>query len=168
MPTAEAVAQHFGRSADLVPDDSKAEGLAQRCSGQTVTEPGQRMLVPQADIARPALVQGLTAAGLDVTALVAYRTTIGSGGVPLRELLAEGAGGQRRRSTPSHLPARRPCATCWPASQQEGGAPVDLSALQHVVLACIGPVTADALQAAGLPPAGRGRQNKAWKGWSKP
>ncbi len=37
--------------------------------------------------------------------------------------------------------------------EQEGGAPVDLSALQRVVLAGIGPVTADAMHAAGLPPA---------------
>ena len=37
--------------------------------------------------------------------------------------------------------------------EQEGSAPWICSILQHVVLACIGPVTADALHAAGLPPA---------------
>ena len=148
--TAEAVAHHFDRSADLVPDDSKAEGLAHALAA--VTTRGQRILVPQADIARPALVQGLAAAGLDVTSLAAYRTTIGSGGVPLHRLLGEGSGGGEgvdaitftSPSTVRNLLARL---------EQEGGAPVDLSALQHVVLACIGPVTADAMVAVGLPPA---------------
>ena len=106
------------------------------------------MLVPQADIARPALVQGLTAAGLNVTALAAYRTTMGSGGVALRELLVEGAGGGEgvdaitftSPSTVRNLLARL---------EQEGGDALDLGTLQHVVLACIGPVTADAMHAAG-------------------
>jgi uroporphyrinogen-III synthase len=150
-PTAEAVAEHFGRRADLVPDDSKAEGLVQALAPGTAagTQPGQRMLVPQADIARPALVQGLTTAGLNVTSLAAYRTTTGRGGVPLHALLAEGPGQSvdaitfTSPSTVRNLLARL---------AQEGGAPVDLSGLRHAVLACIGPVTADAMQAAGLPP----------------
>lgn len=148
-PTAEAVAQHLDRSADLVPDDSKAEGLAQALAA--VAAPGERMLVPQADIARAALVQGLTAAGLNVTSLAAYRTTIGSGGVPLRKLLAEGPGsgeGVDAITFTSPSTARNLLARL----EQEGGAPLDLNSLQRVVLACIGPVTADALVAAGLPP----------------
>ena len=153
VPTAEAVAQYFGRAADLVPDDSKAEGLVYALTAGTdpVAKSGQRLFVPQADIARPTLVQGLTAAGLDVTTVAAYRTTIGSGGVQLRKLLAEGAGGGEgvdaitftSPSTVRNLLTRL---------EQEGSAPADLATLQHVVLACIGPVTADAMEAAGLPP----------------
>ncbi len=145
--TAEAVVQHFGRGADLLPDDSVAEGLAAALAA--VTQPGQRMLVPQADIARPALVQGLTAAGLDVTAVAAYRTTLGSGGVALHALLAAGPGGLEgvdaitftSPSTVRNLLARL---------EQEGGAPLAPRALEHVVLGCIGPVTAAALSATGL------------------
>jgi uroporphyrinogen-III synthase len=151
-PTAEAVAQHFGRSADLVPDDSKAEGLVRALAPGTnsVTRPGQRMLVPQADIARPALVQGLTEAGLNVTVLAAYRTTIGGGGVQLNELLAEGPGrGVDAITFTSPSTVRNLLARL----EEEGGAPVDYRRLEPVVLACIGPVTADAMQAAGLPPA---------------
>ncbi|MFN8469177.1 MAG: uroporphyrinogen-III synthase [Caldilineaceae bacterium] len=147
VPTAEAVAHHLGRTADLVPDDSKAEGLVQALTA--VTQRGQRMLVPQADIARPTLVQGLTAGGLDVTSLAAYRTTAGSGGVPLHELLAEGPGkGVDAITFTSPSTVRNLLARL----AQESGAPVDPSTLQQVVLACIGPVTADAMQAAGLPP----------------
>ena len=147
VPTAEAVAHHLGRTADLVPDDSKAEGLVSALTA--VTQPGQRMLVPQADIARPALVQGLTAGGLNVTSLAAYRTTAGSGGVPLHKLLTEGPGkGVDAITFTSPSTVRNLLARL----AQEGGAPLDLSALRHIVLACIGPVTADAVQAAGLPP----------------
>jgi uroporphyrinogen-III synthase len=145
-PSAEMVAQHFGRSADLVAQDSKAEGLALEL--KTMTDPGQRVLLPQADIARPALVQELLAAGLDVTSIVAYRTTMGSGGVNLAELLAARQRGSEcldaitftSPSTVRNLLARL---------ENECGDP---TSLQDVVRACIGPVTADALYAAGLPP----------------
>ena len=153
VPTAAAVAEHLGRRADLVPEDSKAEGLVRALApgANALTQRGQRMLVPQADIARPALVQGLMAAGLNVTSLAAYRTTPGSGGVPLGALLAAGPG---RGAGVDAITFTSPSTVRNLLSrlEQEGGAPVDRRRLAHVVLACIGPVTAEALEAAGLPP----------------
>lgn len=150
-PTAEAVAVHFGRSADLVPEESKAEGLVQALTSgpNPVTRPGERLLVPQADIARPALVQGLTGAGLNVRALAAYRTVIGSGGVALHALLA---GGTSRGEGVDAITFTSPSTVrnLLARLEQEGGAPLDLSLLRHVVLACIGSITADAVGAAGL------------------
>jgi uroporphyrinogen-III synthase len=152
-PSAEMVARQFGRRADLIPEDSKAEGLAQVL--KAVAERGQRMLVPQADIARPVLVQVLTEAGLDVTPVVAYRTTMGSGGVNLAALLAarqdrgdgsDGSGLVDAITFTSPSTVRNVFARL----AKEGG---DSSHLKGVVLACIGPITADALNAAGLPPA---------------
>ena len=55
--------------------------------------PGQRVLLPQADLARPVLARELAAQGLVVTSVVAYRTTIGSGGVAVGGTLR--AGGRR-------------------------------------------------------------------------
>ncbi len=152
-PSAEMVARHFGRRADLIPEDSKAEGLAQVLN--TVTERGQRMLVPQADIARPVLVQALTEAGLDVTPVVAYRTTMGSGGVNLAALLAarQGRGdGSDGSSLVDAITFTSPSTVrnLLARLAKEGG---NSSHLEGVVLACIGPITADALNAAGLPPA---------------
>jgi uroporphyrinogen-III synthase len=141
-----AVRQHFGRSANLVPEDSRAEGLAQALSA--VAERGQRVLVPQADIARPVLVQTLAQAGLVVTSLVAYRTTMGSGGVNLAGLLAAKHGGSNAIDT---ITFTSPSTVCnlLARLENEGG---DRRHLEDVTLACIGPVTADALHAALLSP----------------
>jgi uroporphyrinogen III methyltransferase / synthase len=103
--------------------------------------------VPQADIARPVLVQMLAEAGFEVTPIAAYRTSTGQGGVDLAALLAASQGQKgvdaitfTSSSTVRNLLARL---------EEEGG---DRRRLEGVVLACIGPVTADTLQDAGLPP----------------
>ncbi len=51
---------------------------------------GQRILLPQADIARPDLAEGLRAKGALVDALVAYRTVPGEGAPELAGLLRAG------------------------------------------------------------------------------
>jgi uroporphyrinogen-III synthase len=139
----DALAEHLGRRADLVPDDSKAEGLAAALCA--VVRPPQRVLLPQADLARPVLAEALAAAGLAVTPIVAYHTTLGGGGVDLPALLAR-AGAVDAIAFTSPSTVRNLLARLT----QEGG---DRRYLQRVLLACIGPVTADALHAAGLPPA---------------
>lgn len=70
--TAHVLESAAGRPVDLVPEVQRAEALvgafAERVSAR------QRILVAQADIAAPTLVDGLQAAGHDVTVVTAYRT----------------------------------------------------------------------------------------------
>ncbi len=140
--TDEAAAALLGRPADLVPDEAVAEGLASALLGVVGT--GSRLLLPQAGIARPVLQQALAAAGLDVTPLAAYRTTVGSGGVDLPALLAPSQPGVDAITFTSSSTVRN----LLERLAAEGG---DCARLSSLCLAAIGPVTAETLRAAGLP-----------------
>ncbi len=138
--TNEAVINLWGRAANLVPAEHVAEGLA--AALQSAAAPGQELLVPQGDLARPLLVQSLRDAGFGVTSMVAYHTTIGSGGVDLPALLpAVDAITFTSSSTARNLLARL---------AQDGGSRRQLEGIR---LACIGPITAATLRSLGLPPA---------------
>ena len=67
----DALAAH-GLDVDVVPDRFVAEGLLDAFAGQV--DGGRRVLLAQAEGARPVLREGLAAAGWDVDAVVAYRT----------------------------------------------------------------------------------------------
>ena len=89
------------------------------------------------------LVDTLTQAGLDVTAVVAYCTVPGSGGAPVPDLLKSRRIDAITFTSPStvHNFHRR--------LLDEGGS---LTWLAGVCLACIGPVTAAAVVDLGLTP----------------
>lgn len=139
--TAEAVAEQLGLAVTLVPDEQVAEGLAM--SLLPVLQPGARILLPQAELARPVLSERLTAAGACVTQVLAYRTVRGTGGVDLPTLLAEhevDAITLTSSSTFRYLLERL---------ADECGNP---ALLHQVCLACIGPVTAETVRNAGFQP----------------
>jgi uroporphyrinogen-III synthase len=70
--TARVLEQRSGRPVDLVPSAQLATALVAAFVEQ-VTSP-QRVLVAQGDLAAPTLVDGLRAAGHDVSVVTAYRT----------------------------------------------------------------------------------------------
>ena len=84
--TARAARDQLGVTISLYPDDHSADDLARAL---TVTG-GMRVLLPQSEIARANLADALRARGADVTAIRAYRTVRGSGGVALAPLLRAG------------------------------------------------------------------------------
>jgi len=138
--TARAVEQALGLAVALTPPESVAEALT-----AALIERGPangRILLCQADLARPTLAETLRTAGWAVTTVVAYRTVIGSGGIRLSERLATGAVDAITFTSPStvHNLARR--------LEAEGGRLADLSG---VCIACLGPVTAAAARQLGLP-----------------
>jgi uroporphyrinogen-III synthase len=138
--TAGAIREQFGREAELLAGEHQAEGLIAALA--PVIQPGQRLLVPQADIARPVLVQELAGCGADVVSIAAYRTVIGHGGVDLPALLAEkrvDAVTFTSSSTVRNLVARL---------HAEGGL---LRQMDDICIACIGPVTAATAGEFGLP-----------------
>lgn len=67
-----ATAATLDRVVDLIPDRHLAEGLLEVFPDAPAD--GGRVLLPQADRARPALADGLRARGWEVDAVVAYRT----------------------------------------------------------------------------------------------
>ena len=118
-----------------MPDESVAEGLAASLAASL--RPGERVLLPQADIARPVLAQRLAAAGAKVVAVPAYRTVIGSGGVDLPALLAD------KQVDAITLTS---ASTARNLLQRLAAAGADGAGLEGVCIACIGPVTAETAQ----------------------
>ena len=135
--TAAALMDRLGIAADLCPEVYQAEALA----AQLVAARARMVLIPQADRAREALVSLLTANGVEVEAVTAYRTIIGSGGVDVPRLLREGRVDAVVFASPSaidNMAAR---------FERENG---DWDDLAGVCIACIGPVTSAAAQRRGL------------------
>lgn len=139
--TAEAVHEYLNLPVALVPDEHVAEGLAAALAA--AMQPGARILLPQAELARPVLAEQLAAAGARVTQVVAYRTVRGSGGVALPRLLAAGKVDAITLTSPSTFRFLRERLA------DEGG---DDALLHGVCLACIGPVTAETVHKAGFAP----------------
>lgn len=124
--TAAALAAH-GLRVDLLPPDSTARALASAMGDVA----GQRILLPQADIARPEIAQALRALGAEVDAVVTYRTVPAEPDAAVLAELQRGfdvvtfASGSAVRGFMRLLEERLPRALLAPAR-----------------IACIGPATA--------------------------
>jgi uroporphyrinogen-III synthase len=82
---AKATERELGRAPYLVPEDDVAESFFRASSnGHDL-----RVLLLQGDLVRPLHARGPTEHSIHVTAVPAYRTLLGSGGVDLPLLLAE-------------------------------------------------------------------------------
>lgn len=129
--TARALEQR-GVRVDFVPDEYVAEALV---AGIGDVE-GQRILLPRADIAGKILVDGLLAKGALVDDVVAYRTLPAEPGdceLPFDVDIAIFTSASTVRNLVAWLGTRPVC-----------------QALPGAVIACIGPITAQAAAAAGL------------------
>ncbi len=135
--TAEAAQERLGLSTDLVPEENVAEGLAQALD----VDDGTRIFLPQSTIARPVLADLLRSAGANVTIVDAYRTAIGQGGDDVPLLLWQGQIDAITFTSAStvRLFKKR-------IEAETGG----LAMLQDVVVACIGPVTAEEARRFGV------------------
>jgi uroporphyrinogen-III synthase/uroporphyrinogen III methyltransferase/synthase len=125
------------REPDLIPGQATGAALAESLARHVR---GTRVLVPRAAGGRPELVEGLLAAGADVTAPIAYRTVPVAPGTlaPLGDLLDAGAVHAVAFASPS---AVRSVFT---------GLGDRAPLLSRALLAAIGPTTAAALRALGL------------------
>ena len=135
--TAAAIADRLGIDADLCPEEYLAEALAE----QLVARQARRVLVPQAERAREALCRILTANGIEVEAVTAYRTVLGGGGADVPRLLRAGRIDAVVFASPS---AVNNMAVRF---EREDG---DWEDLRKVCIACIGPVTSAAAERRGL------------------
>jgi uroporphyrinogen-III synthase len=135
-----ATADRLGREVrppDLVPREAKGDALSAELAPYVR---GQRVLFPRPAEGRPETVAGLLAAGAELSAVEAYRTVPASPQeiAPLRTWLEDGEVDAVAFASPSAVQA----ITAALGSR----APL----LGEVVLAAIGPTTAEALRAAGL------------------
>jgi len=138
--TAQELAQH-GLRADLVPDQYVAEAILDEIGPVE----GHRILLPRADIARPALSAGLRDAGAKVDEIAAYRTVPANedDAGRVHEMLA--AGEIDVLTFTSSSTVRNFAAALEPLS----GHPVPMP--EGTLVACIGPITAQTARETGLP-----------------
>lgn len=137
----EATAQALrasGLEPHLVAEDSRAEGLLDAMA--SVVVPGDRILLPLSDRARPVLAEGLAELGAEVSVVTAYEThiiaTIGS---DLERTMGQGEIAAVLLASPSAVEG---------FIAQAGHL---LPALSGASFVAIGGVTAEAMLAAGLP-----------------
>ena len=129
----------FGIRVDLTPEEYRAEAVADalREEGRLA---GTRFLLPHADIARELLADELRAGGAEVVEVVAYRTVLGApdrdGDHDVYRMLLDR---QIAAVTFTSASSVRNFATIFGQEQA-----ADL--LSTTVVACIGPVTAEAAQ----------------------
>jgi uroporphyrinogen-III synthase len=135
--TAQAAERELGRLPELVPASASAEAMLAAFPPQ----PGLRVLLPQGELARPLLARELADRAL-VTAVVAYRTVEGSGGVDLPALLA----GRQVDAVALTSPSTARNLAVRLVAQKDS-----LRALAGVPAACIGPSTAEAASRLGWP-----------------
>lgn len=135
--SAQSIRDQLGLEATVTPERFTASELASAMQvGQNA-----RILLPQSALARPSLLQELHSAGAEVTQVEAYRNVVASGGDPLPVLLWEGkidAITFTSESTVRFFNKRL---------LRERGS---LAMLHDVVVACIGPITAQAAVELGL------------------
>ncbi len=135
--TAAALANRLGITADLCPEEYLAEALAE----ELVARGAQRVLLPQAERAREALVRILGDNGVEVEAVTAYRTVLGSGGADVPRLARDGRVDAVIFASPSAVD------NMAVRFGRENG---DWDDLKKVCIACIGPVTSAAAERRGL------------------
>ncbi len=135
--TADSIAVMLGLAVTYVPDIFVAEALGE---GLPLSG-GERILLPQSEIARPVLSEILSERGTEVTAVPAYQTVVGEGGADLGAMLKEGLVDAVTFTSSSTVDnfLRRIRAEGVPAQS-----------LRHICVACIGPKTAETARAQGL------------------
>jgi uroporphyrinogen-III synthase len=106
---------------------------------------GQRMLLPQSDIAHPTLADGLRAAGARVDTVIAYRTVAG----PAADQLAQAV--RHREIDILTLASPSAVQATVDALARAGLSRGEIARLgETLIVACIGPTTANAAQHHGL------------------
>ncbi len=136
--TARAVETRLGLRVALTPPKAVGESLLEALP----IVPRERVLLPRAAKARNVLPDGLRQRGIDLQVVNAYQTVIGQGGDDLPAALRAREVHAVTFTSPStvHNTLRR--------LQSEAGLGPD--ALNDTLIACIGPVTAEAASKAGL------------------
>lgn len=132
-PATEAeVRRRLGKGADFVPAAFSADALAR----ELPVVQGNRILLPQSDLADEQAAEMMRSRGAEVATPVAYRTVMGSGGAELPAMIAKG--------TIDALSFASPSAVQFFRQRCSGSAALELPAL------CLGEKTARVATDAGF------------------
>ena len=139
-PATSARLRRHGLEVDLMPAEHRGEAVAAALRRNHVA--GARILLPRADIARAALPDELRRAGAEVVDVAAYRTVLvtDAEGIDVSRMLRE-----RRIDVVTFTSASTVRNLATRVGPERAA---DL--LADVVVACIGPVTADAARRLGI------------------
>ncbi|OXM86875.1 uroporphyrinogen-III C-methyltransferase [Paenibacillus rigui] len=141
-PKTAAALESRGLLVDVLP--SKFQGDELLASIEAELRPGQRILLPTADIAKAYIPAKLQSLGLQVTEVDVYETVLDTtGGAEVIELL-------QQKSIHIITFTSSSTVTNLILALQELGAEQPLDLLQGVQIACIGPMTAQTAREAGL------------------
>jgi len=132
----------FGLRIDLTPAEFRGEGVVQLFKDRGPLK-GARVLLPRADLARELIADELRDAGAEVTEVIAYRTVVGGSDPEEADLYRMLLDRQIDAITFTSASTVRNLATILGPDQT-----ADL--LRTTVVACIGPVTAEAAQRLGI------------------
>jgi uroporphyrinogen III methyltransferase/synthase len=135
--TADALAER-GIVADVVPKEYVAEAVVEALR-EAPLSPGDRVLVPRAEGARPELIEGLSALGAQVDEATLYRAAVPKA-APAEALSLLRDGGIDIVTFTSSSTVRNLAALL------DG----DVECLRETMVACIGPITADTARELGL------------------
>lgn len=139
-PATAAKLSELGLPTALVPDVHTGDALGDALA--PLLQPGQRAVLPRGNLASPVLPDKLRAAGAAVSELIVYNTVPDYNGfAAVRSALQSGAVDTVVFTSPSAVAA---CIEALGAGA--------VASLQACTLAAIGPVTALALERAGLTP----------------
>ena len=143
-PSTASRLNRYGIRVDLTPGEYRADGLTEALEAITPVR-GSKVLLPRADIGREVIADDLRRAGAEVTDVVAYRTT-----------LAQGERDGDRDVYRMLLDGEIDAITFTSASTVRNFAQIHgeeqaADLLRDVVVACIGPVTAEAAHQLGIP-----------------
>lgn len=141
-PATGQVLAEVGVEPELMPAEYVAEALVDALGNVA----GQRVLLPRADIARAALAEALSLRGAEVTEVAAYRTVSAPIGV---DVLDRALSGPERADTITFTSSST-VRGLLAGIQAHGLEPRE--ALEGVVLAAIGPITASTLREHDLEP----------------
>ncbi len=131
--------QEAGLNVDFMPPKNVADSLLEHVP----IEPGNRVLLPQADLARPLLREELAARGTQVDSIIAYRTVLDERAGDLAERL--------NNQTVDLITFLSSSAVRNTLTALElAGVSDPLQLLRHVRLASIGPITSATIREIGL------------------
>ena len=135
-----ASAQSFGAQVETVPGEFSGTALAAALGASLA---GKRVLYPRGNLSRDEVAENLRASGADVDPVTVY-TTSGPTGIAAESIVRRVLGGEFDTLTFASPSALTNFCSLF--------SPHDLSAVpDHARVAAIGPTTADAVRAAGLP-----------------
>lgn len=140
-PATARALEHHGIRADFMPSEYVAESILAEIGDVA----GQRMLLPRADIARPALAIGLRAKGAEVDEIAVYRTIPGAGIAALAEHLRAGTVDAITFTSSSTVRY-----TLDGLVRSGLARPAAATLLNQAAIVCIGPITAETARTEGL------------------